>query len=416
MRIFFIGICGISMSALAFLSLKRGNLVSGSDLNFEDKPKCLDGISVFPQPCLAEIEKADLVVYSSAITPSHHEFIYAKNLGKKMISRGEYLFEISKNFEKTIAVAGSHGKTTTTAMIFHTLWASGKRPSLHLGGILQSEKMQTCLDGDEFFVTEACEYFDNFLHLRPAISVITNVEPEHLDYFKNFANQKKSFEEFEKNSDICIKKPFFKAKNIRLNKLGCVSFDLCDEKQKIQRIQLRIGGKYNAQNALFCIDVCRKIGLSMNQIKFGLETFKGVKKRCEKIDSCFDFPLFVDYAHHPKEIEKVAGFFKKINKGKTIAVFQPHTYSRTKDFFDEFVESLSLFDEIILFKTFPAREKKIDGLCEKDLCQRLKIEGKTAFVFYDMEILKSFLFRYDEKCLVAFLGAGDLPDKFNFDA
>lgn len=411
-KIFFCGICGISMSALACLEKINGNLVEGSDLKFDNKPQCLDDIIVHPQPYLKGIEEADEVVFSSAVRNSE-EVNYALKLKKKLISRGELLGRISEGYDKVIAVAGSHGKTTTTAMIFHVLKDNGFNPTLHLGGELINVG-NIHVGGKNLFVTEACEYCDNFLFLHPDISVITNIEPEHLDYFKSFENEKKSFKKFEKNSKFCIKKNKYKiAKKIVRND-GGISFILEKNNKKCEKINLKIGGEYNIFNAINCIEVCEKIGINFNEIKNSLETFIGVRKRCEKIFSKYNFNIFIDYAHHPKEIKKSANYFKKICRGKCVAIFQPHTYSRTKLLFDDFIKSLSLFDEIICYKTYPAREDESMGFSESVLAKGLEDRGCKTSVCLDEIELRKMLKEYESNDLIVFLGAGDLPDKFDF--
>ena len=412
MKIFFIGICGISMSALACLLKEEGHEIKGSDLNCKNKPKCLGDIKVFSQQYLEGVKWADLIVCSSAVK-ENEETNFAKQLGKKIIPRGELLGKISSSYEKVIAVAGSHGKTTTTAMIFHTLFVAGKNPTLHLGGNLKNIG-NYYNGGKELFVTEACEYYDNFLFLNPYISVITNVEQEHLDYFKNFHNEKKSFQKFKNQSCISIDKTFNKAKNIMINKEGKLSFSWYKKDQFIARVKMKIGEKVNAKNAMFCVEVCEQLGLTNSQIKLGLETFAGVEKRCEKKENAFAFTTYVDYAHHPKEIEESGKYFKSICKGRCVAIFQPHTFSRTKNFYSDFIKTLSIFDEIICFKTFPAREKSTDGLNETDLALGLAKIGKKALVCKTEKSLKKIIKNYKKEDIIVFLGAGDLPDKFNF--
>lgn len=412
MKVFFIGICGISMSALAYLTKLEGDFVKGSDINFFNIPKCLDKISIYKQPYIEGIDWADLIVCSSAIK-DNTELQMAKKLGKKVLTRGEWLGVLAKKYQKVIAVAGSHGKTTTTAMIYNILKVTGKNPTLHLGGNLKGVG-NVISGGKGYFVTEACEYYDNFLHLKPYMSVITNIEPEHLDYFKTFENEKKSFEKFKQNSKFVVEKSEYSAKNIYINKDGKIAFNLFKNNQKIDRIKLKIGGKYNAKNALYAMTLCEKLGISHDLIKLGLESFEGVKKRCERVENNFNFLTFVDYAHHPKEILESAKYFKKIARKKCVAIFQPHTYSRTQKFFDGFLSSLSLFDEIICFKTYSAREREDEGLNETDIFNGLLKIGKTAFVCYDINELKIVLKRYEKGDLVVFLGAGDLPDKFDF--
>lgn len=412
MKLFFIGICGISMSALACLAKAEGHEVMGSDKNYSSPPACLKGADIFPQPCLQGVEWADEIIYSSAIHEDCEELALARTLGKKTIVRGSFLGRISAGYEKVIAVSGSHGKTTTTAMIYHVLKVAGKHPTLHLGGILKDENSNVHLGDKEFFITEACEYHDNFLYLKPYIGVITNIEPEHLDYFKTFENEKQSYRKFQQNCESCIKTHNYHAKNIKINSEGQLAFEVYQGKSKIFDLQMKIGGKYNAKNALFCIDVCHKLGLSYCQIKLGLESFKGVKKRCEKIESSFPFQLFVDYGHHPKEIFESAKYFKAITKGKCIVVFQPHTYSRTRIFLENFVKSLSCFDQIICFKTYPAREEPCEGLDETALSKALRKSGKNSVACQNIDDLNNLLKGYCKDDVVVFLGAGDLPDKF----
>lgn len=412
MKVFFIGICGISMSALAYLSKENGNEVKGSDINLHNIPFCLERIEVYKQPYLNGVEWADLIVCSSAIK-DNEELRLAKILGKKVISRGEYLGEISGNYKNVIAVAGSHGKTTTTAMIYHILYVNGFNPSLHLGGNLK-DVGNVVHGGSDILVTEACEYCDNFLYLHPNLSVVTNIEPEHLDYFKTFENELKSFEKFKKQSECVVENSSYTAKNVRINKQGKISFSVYKNDKKIDRVYLKIGGKYNAQNALYALNLCEKLGLSYCQIKQGLESFKGVKKRCEKVENNFDFQTFVDYAHHPGEIKESAKYFKKICKGKCVAIFQPHTYSRTKKFFSGFIKSLEIFDEVVCFKTYPAREREEEGLTEKDLYFGLVKDKKTAYHITDEKELRECLKGLKKDDIVIFLGAGDLSDKFDF--
>ena len=185
------------MSALAVFLKKEGNDVSGSDSNPENHILYENGISVFNKANLKKIEECDVVTFSSAIKEDNEDLKYAKHLGKKILSRGELLGEISKKYKNVIAVAGSHGKTTTTALIYNVLKMAGKNPTLHLGGILKEENSNFVIGDKEYFVTEACEYCDNFLFLKPTISVVTNIEPEHLDYFKTFENIKKAFEKYD---------------------------------------------------------------------------------------------------------------------------------------------------------------------------------------------------------------------------
>lgn len=404
-KFFLIGICGISMSAIAVMLHKEGNEVCGCDRNYKKPPKCLidENIKVFSENMIDGIKTADFVVFSSAIKEDNSAYVLAKKLNKKLLSRGEILGRIANKYEKVIAVAGSHGKTTTTAMIYHILSLAGKHPSLHLGGLYDGKNV--ICDGNEFLVCEACEYHDNFLHLYPYISVITNVEREHLDYFKTFENEKKSFEKFKNQSKIVFDKLKYRPKNVRTNKYGGVSFGLED----FGRINLKIGGYYNVSNAIFALQVCQEIGVPFGIIKLGLETFSGTQKRLQKVNF-LGKEVIVDYAHHPTEIQNAYKFLCKLKK-KIILIFQPHTFSRTKDFVNDFVKVLAKFDELYLFKTYSAREKESEGISAKELNEKIKKVDKKSTYISRISDVKKIIFSSSKKSLVVIMGAGDLPEK-----
>lgn len=406
-KIFFIGICGISMSALAVLMKKNGNIVCGCDRNFKRPQKCLvdNDIPVFSQNFLCGVDDCDLVVFSSAIKEDNFVLSRARKLGKKCISRGELLGRIASGYEKVIAVAGSHGKTTTSGMIFSILKFAGKEPSLHLGGILCGEKTNVVAGEKEFFVCEACEYCDNFLYLFPYISVVTNIEREHLDYFKTFENEKRSFARFKEQSKFVIDKPKYQAKRKKINSFGGVSFDIVSANKKEMSVNLKVGGFYNIQNAVFAFEVGKKLGISNEIIKIGLEQFSGTEKRFEK-KYFFDKTIIVDYAHHPTEINSVFEYTKFLGK-KVVAIFQPHTYSRTKNLCEDFVKVLSKFDKVFCFKTYSAREKPKDGLSALELSR--KIENSTYLS--SLKQVKSVIKNTNDDELVILFGAGDLPEK-----
>jgi len=406
-KIFFIGICGISMSALAVLLKEQGYEVLGCDKNYKKVPKILEknNIKVFPERKTKEIVGSDFVVVSSAIKEDNKALICAKKHNKICKSRGEILGEIAKGYEKVIAVAGSHGKTTTTAMIYNILSVAGLNPTLHLGGNLCKEKTNCISGGKEFFVTEACEYYDNFLHLHPFIGVVTKIEEEHLDYFKTFENEKKSFEKFMSQSENVVHVLSSEAKNIKATKKGGVKFDIYKDNQFIMNVNLKIGGFYNAKNALYAYECCEKLDISKCKIKLGLESFCGTEKRLEK-KKYFEKNIIVDYAHHPTEIENVYEFLKKTNK-KINLIFQPHTFSRTKEFERDFIKILSKFDKLFLFKTYAAREKPKDGLSAFELSKKIE---KSSY-FEDVEQVKQLIQSQKDDEITVIMGAGDLPEK-----
>lgn len=286
---------------------------------------------------------------------------------------------------------------------------AGKKPTLHLGGVLKKEKTNVILGDKEFFVTEACEYHDNFLYLKPYVGVVTNIEKEHLDYFKTFEREKASFDKFKGNSCFVVDKLSLSAKNIRPNKNFGVIFDVYEKDRLLSKISLKIGGFYNAINALFAMETCLKLGLSINQIKFGLENFYGIQKRLDFIDF-FDKKIVVDYAHHPTEIEKAITFLKN-KKTKIMLIFQPHTYSRTKNLLDDFVKVLSKADKLYIYKTYEAREKKKDGLSGKELAEKIVCNGKECAYIDNVDDIKKILSCREEDYLIVIMGAGDLPEK-----
>lgn len=414
-KYYLLGIGGISMSALAIMLKDEGFCVGGYDMTGSRTTKMLEqeNIEVDFDVFEDKIREADTVVFSSAIKSDNPIFQLCKKLNKKMIVRGEMLGEISKNFQKVIAVTGSHGKTTTTAMIYEILSVAGFCPTLHLGGFRIDDGKNWELGGNEFFVTEACEYCDNFLYLNPDISVVTNVEKEHMDFFKTFENQKKSFEKFKSQSKFVIEgTQNFKAKYVKHDKNGNLRFSLFDGKRKIMSLKLKICEEINTQNCIFAYQVAKKLGICDEKIKIALERFKGVSTRFERVKCEFFQDCICDYAHHPTEIEKAIISAQKIYPNRMIiTIFQPHTYSRTKTLLDDFVKVFQKVSMPIFFKTYSAREKESDGISASKLTEILQKNNKNARYFDDFSSLFDFLIKFkDKNPVLLFLGAGDLPN------
>ncbi len=404
-RIYFIGISGASMRALALFAKHTGCVVKGYD-----RQGCSvleeEGVTIEHDENLESVEWADEIVYSSAFHESFSLISYAKSLNKPLKVRGQFLGEIAATYEKVIAVSGSHGKSSVTSMIYSILRVAGLYPSLHVGANLKESGRSFDISGKQFFVTEACEYHDNFLFLRPYLSIITNVEPEHLDYFKTFANEKKSFKKFKDNSEMVVEKTPFTVKNLKIDEFGNLVFDVYEGEERYFNLHLSVGGKYNAENSLFAIEAARKLGINKCLIKLGLESYKGIEKRFERMECSAPVKAIVDYAHHPHEIESMFNSIKEL-KGKKVALFQPHTYSRTASLMDDFVKVLSKFDEVILFKTYPAREEAQPEV-EIELLKRIAAH-KKSIMFYDLNALIERLNTYRDTIL-AIMGAGDLPE------
>lgn len=402
MKYFFLGICGISMRSLAVMLRLRGDEVSGCDA----EPSDLDffktyGVEVLGSRVKEEIKKSDIIVFSSAIKENDENYLYAKKLGKKLMSRGELLGVIASDYDIVIAVAGAHGKTTTTALIYNIL--KKRNPTLHLGGILKEEDTCFVYGEKRYFITEACEYHDNFLYLKPCIGVITNIEKEHLDYFKTFENELSSFNKFRKNCKFVIEgNGGFEIKKIHhRNQKLC--FDIFKGKEKIMSLKMNICEEVNVNNALLAYRVCKMLGVDDGEIKMGLESFLGVKRRFEKVESSYFKDVIVDYAHHPTEIKGTILTAKNLFK-KVVFVFQPHTYSRTKELFDEFVDVFKKEKNLVIFKTFPARETEKDGISGKVLAEKL-----GCLYFEDVFSLICCLKENYPNFAVIFIGAGDLP-------
>lgn len=414
-KIYMLGIGGISMSSLAVMLKQRGFDVGGSDEVKSVATNMLNqsGISVDFEPNFKKLEECDCVICSSAIKEDNQQLIFAKNIGKRILTRGQILGTLAKEYENVIAVAGSHGKTTTTAMIYEILKTAGVNPTLHLGGYLIENGKNHVVGGKEFFVVEACEYCDNFLNLFPTISVITNIEKEHLDYFKTFENQLKSFQIFRRQSkDVIEGLGEYRAKYIRHDKNGRLGFTLFQNDKKLMRLNLKMCEEVNVENCIYAYQVAKKLGVQNCVIKQALENFKGVKRRFERVYSDFEGTVIVDYAHHPTEIAKSIKSAKRIFKNKRlVVVFQPHTYSRTSSLLNEFIEVFKDVNSPIFYRTYSAREQPCDGISADEFVKKLKKYNKNAIFFEKYCDLFAFLQKFNNKdSVLLFLGAGDLPD------
>ena len=420
-----IGICGASMSGVALWLKKMGHNVSGSDISSNENINVLEqnGIHVQNNHEVNLIKNADVVVYSGAII-NNKELAFARKENKVVLTRAQMLQIISKHYNKTIAIAGAHGKTTTTALIYSCLKYSRKNPTLHLGGVLVGEQCGLVFGDNEYFVTEACEYKDSFLSLSPYIGVILNIEKEHLDYFKSFNNIKKSFNKFANNSKNCIvydkakiektskiktfgyKNADFCVKNIKKIKNSGYKFDVYKQNQYYAKFELSVPGKHNIFNALAAIAVCEQLGIEKIDIYNGLKNFKGVKRRFEYISQS----IIHDYAHHPTELKTTLKLLDERYKGKNVAiVFQPHTYSRTKTLMNDFVEVLKKCDSLYIFKTYSAREKYDRNASAKALYEEIKKDNSNVKYYATEKAINNVLAKkIEQDYVVVFLGAGNI--------
>lgn len=417
------------MSALAQMLFNEGYYVQGSDLCCNDFCKHLlkQGINIFIGHKRTNINNCDVVVYNSAIK-DNVELNEAKKQHKIIMSRSDLLFFVSQKFEKVISISGAHGKTTTSALLYHCLNSAGLNPTLHFGGVLKGCNLGYVKGDNKILITEACEYQDNFLKLKSHIGVVLNIEQEHMDYFKTYYHLKKSFKTFAKNSNIVVinnknkqnlqneitfglNNGDYTAKNISCNEQQRYSFDCMYNGYFLHRFKLNCTGKHNVCNALAVISVCKKLGIKNSDIQKGFDLYNGVKRRFEIIKNTNNNLIVHDYAHHPTEIKKTIDSFKKFAKNKKIAVFfQPHTYSRTKKFLNLFYNSFCDADYVGVLKTYPAREKFDYYGSAKHLTTVIKQNNKAVYIHNFSKLRQLINKKLDENYAILILGAGDIND------
>ena len=446
-KIHFVGIGGVSTSSLAIYLKNLGHRVTGSDVQKSQITKQLqqEQINVFYGHNSKNVEGCNVVIYSYAVQHGV-EVKEAQRLNIPCFSRAQLLGAILKTYKTPICVAGAHGKTTTTALIYTILKQANKNVNLHLGGTLAGNKNANELELDDgkkdIIVCEACEYKDAFLNLKPAISVVTNIAPEHLDYFKNFNNVKKSFNKFAKSANVLIcenlqelqnkNKIFFGinnkktqkntqflqnhkkiinnlgfvAQNLKMQKDGTYVFSCYKNAKFYGKFHINLIGEHNVKNAVCAIAVADHLGISKCVIQKSLSTFGGVQRRFEVLNK----QKFIvhDYAHHPQEINAVIGETQKFYKGKLLIVFQPHTYSRTKTLMADFVDCFKNLNDVVIYKTYSAREKYSCSGSAKTLAKNI---GTQAVYFKNKSQLLQFVNnKIQNNYGVLFLGAGNINE------
>lgn len=434
-RIYFSGINGIGMSGIAKILKQQGNIVEGSDLEYKDITKSLEdlGIKVHIGQRVENIENfnADLYVYSTAIKTTNPEYIYAKSKGIKMERRGQVLADIANKFENSIAVAGTHGKTTTSSML--SLCFLPKDPYVVVGGIVPKLNSNSRLGNSSYFVMEADESDNSFLYLYPSYSVITNIEPDHLEHHGNFENLEGSFIKFieqtknkvllsadcpnikkldlEKYKEKLIyysieKEAQIYAKNIRVVD-GLTKYDVVIDGENLGEFSLKVPGLHNVKNSLPVIYLSKFYGIDIDYIKESLKTFTGAKRRYQVI---YDEEIKVidDYAHHPTEIKATIKAARSNEEGELTVVFEPHRYTRTHFFMNDFAKALSLADKIILLPIYAASEDNVLGISSEDLCEKIKEidKNKEVYVMLPNEVMEYIYSNSKKKDVYIFMGAG----------
>lgn len=415
-RIHFIGCEGVSMKMLRSICEYNGYLTSGSDI-------ALNGHNS------TNINGADLVVYSAAIHSDNPEIIRAKELGIPLISRAKLLGQILSSYDFSIAVAGTHGKTTTTGMLWETLMPFD--PTVHIGGKYQGKIGR--IGSRRLFITEACEYQRSFLQLNPDIAIILNTDLDHTDCYKDENDIKESYLQFARQakklvvingdeltipSDIKNYRSVGLSKNndyyptcISADKNGRYSFCVYYRRSRLGRITLSVAGRHNMLNALFVIAVCRSIGMSFGRISAGLSRFTGTARRMELLGYCEGTAVFSDYAHHPTEIATSLLSVRECCYSHITVVFEPHTYSRTQSFLSGFVDALSTADRVILLPIYAARENPISDVSSEVIANELKQRQVDAYYFSDYAKAKEFLrSNLKDDGIILFMGAGSIDN------
>jgi UDP-N-acetylmuramate--alanine ligase len=438
---YFLGIGGIGMSALARYFNHFGKNVYGYDKTETALTQHLEseGITCHYQDNLEYLKhllktfkkENVLIIYTPAVPANQSEYQYLLSENFTILKRAQVLGLITKQF-KTIAIAGTHGKTTTTTMVAHLLKHNQINCFAFMGGISANYKTNLLLgdseNNDAFVVVEADEYDRSFLTLKPHISVITTCDADHLDIYGNHQFVKESYELFAQNTDknglLIVNKNVdndlrlpnnkivyslnlntdYVAENVRFIESEA-HFNVKSPKENLNAVCLGITGTHNVENALAAIAIAQHIGLTGIQIKDALRSFKGVKRRFDYRIKSTNLVFIDDYAHHPEELKATISSARKIYPGKKITgIFQPHLYSRTRDFADEFAQSLSLLDEVILLEIYPAREKPIEGV--NSLMLLTKINCLQKYLLSKNELL-DFVKKNNFEVLLS-MGAGDI--------
>ena len=442
-KIHFIGIGGIGMSGMAELLHNHGFKISGSDINVSERTLHLMklGIEVLTEHKKENINSENLIVYSSAVASDNPEILEGERLKIPIIKRAELLGELIKIKETSIAVSGTHGKTTTASMISSILIEAKLDPTIIIGGIVNKFNNNNISGLGDVIVVEADEFDKSFLSLNPTFSIINNMELEHLDIYKDLEDLGNTFTEFANSvpfyGSVCIgidskqlisilpkikrnyktfgiknKSADVKAKNIKFNK-SKTSFDVLINNNKIS-VKLNVPGLHNVYNALSAITLCLEIEINPKHIVSGLNNYNGVKRRFDikysKIKNS-NIMLIDDYAHHPSEVEATIDAINSGWKGRrVISVFQPHLYSRTKDFYKDFSRALMKSDVNILLPIYPAREKPIKNISSLLIKEQLDI-GKhpETYSCTDKNLLPELIKKLKEdNDIIVFMGAGDI--------
>ena len=441
-KVHMVGIGGVSMSGIAEILVNFGFQVTGSNNVETETTKKLEkaGIKVFIGHNEKNIVDQDVVVYSAAIKQDNPDLVAAKSKNIPIIERADFLGELTRCYKDTITISGTHGKSTTTSMVSLCFLEALKDPSIQVGADIKQLDGNYKVGNSEYFIIEACEYVESFLKFSPKSEIILNIDNDHLDYFKNFENIKNAFIKYVKllpddgllvvNGDdknaldlieytnatsitygISNKNTDFFAVNIVFDNNGFPEFDVYAKGEFYGRIKLSIPGMHNVLNALACIALCDYYGINLNSIQKALLSFTGANRRFEFKGTVNGANIYDDYGHHPTEIVATAKALMNKKYNKSWVVFQPHTYSRTKNLMDDFAKALLNFDNIIILDIYAAREKNTYDVTSKDLADKICSLGKDALYIPDFnDCVKYLKENLQENDIIITQGAGTVTE------
>ena len=438
--VYFIGIGGVSMSCLAFMTQKLGYTVGGSDRVKSSTTERLkkSNIHVNYNHSPENIISYDVIVYTVAISENNEEYNEAQRLGIPCISRADFLGFLMLSYKNRIGVSGMHGKSTTSSMLSEVMLNADLDPTIVLGAELPSINGCYRNGGEDWFVFEACEYMDSFLSFNPTMEIILNIELDHTDYFDDLDDVKASFIKYlnlsgvetailncDDDNVLDVKKSFnkktvtfgiknpesdFSAKNIDYSD-AFPSFDLHYKGINQGRIKLSVPGEHNVLNALATAAAAYESGISFEKLRKGLLAFKGAKRRMEYKGTLGGIRYYEDYAHHPTEIIATMKAAQNFTKGKIWCIFQSHTYSRTAELFDGFIESLGMADRLISLDIYAARETDTRGVSGKLIADKI---DNAVYVASFEEAANYARQNAQSGDIVIVMGAGDVFKVFNY--
>lgn len=440
-NVHFIGIGGISMSGLAEILIKAGFKVTGSDMKASEITNKLSEMGALiniGQNAGNITDSIDLVIYTAAIKDTNEEFKAVKSKHIPMLTRAGLLGQIMDNYKYSVAVSGTHGKTTTTSMLSYIMLEADVDPTISVGGMIDAIGGNIRVGSSDYFVTEACEYTNSFHAFKPYISIILNVDADHLDFFSGIEEIAESFHTFATktpdygtvivNGDMSYYETVVKdlkcnivtfgenpennysATDIRFDEFGHPTYTLLVDGKEITDITLNVFGKHNVYNSLSAIAAGTLLGISMDTIKTGLLHCKGADRRFQYKGTILDnVKVMDDYAHHPTEIAATLAALKNTSYNELWCVFQPHTYTRTYALFDDFAEVLHVCDHVIVADIYAAREKDTGLVSAKQLAEKIASYGTDAFYLPSFTDIENYLLKNCKKNdLLITMGAGNV--------